>query len=247
MKKFLNIVIWLLVLIVIILLLGKCGYPTFKMGWQKPRSEVADGFAISHANQDTIKAIGRVLQGREPQQPQRIYYGGGTIYRDTVVREIPASRQPAEPAYYSAPNQSTDQPQSHRTTPQTETIVSGSATPGPEDLLFCIDLEPTKTSDASKKFLFWELVNNEGYSISNVIPNFTGRSANMLLAPGGSVNGISYDGSMLRMSVAFVGSSYAKIMGVPMPDNFRPALRSNKSGWSSRLMTRSGDYFVYRF
>lgn len=250
MKKFLNIVIWLLVLIVIILLLGKCGHPTFKMGWQKPRSEVADGFAISHANQDTIKAIGRDLQGREPQQPQRIYYGGGTIYRDTVVREIPASRQPAEPVYYSVPSHPQSQSameQPQRNEPQTGTIVPGSATPGPEDLLFCIDMEPSKTSDASKKFLFWELINNEGYSIPNVVPNFTGRSANMLLSPGGSVNGISYDGGMLRMSVAFVGSSYAKIMGVPMPSDFRPALRSNKSGWSSRLMTRSGDYFVYRF
>lgn len=244
MKKFLNIVIWLLVLIVIILFVGKCGYPTLKAGWQKPHSEVADGFAISHANQDTMKTGIRDLQGR----PQRIYNGGGkTIIRETV-REIPAGRQ-SEPDYYPAPAQQPAEPQSRQTAPQTQTgtIVTGNNNPGPEDLLFCIDLEPTKTSDASKKFLFWELINNEGYSVPNVVPNFTGRSANMLLSPGGSVNGISYDGSMLRMSVAFVGSSYAKIMGVPMPDNFRPALRSNKSGWSSRLMTRSGDYFVYRF
>lgn len=245
MKKFLNIVIWLLVLIVIILLLGKCGHPTFKMGWQKPRSEVADGFAISHANQDTIKAIGRDLQGREPQQPQRIYNGGGkTIIRETV-REIPAGRQ-SDQDYYSAPAQTTEQPQTQRTTPQTGTVVPGDL-PGPQDLLFCVDLEPAKLTDSSKKFLFWELVNNLGYQISGVVPNFTGRSANMRLTPGSSVDGISYDGEILKMSVSSVGNWYAQIMGVPMPDNFRPALRSNKSGWSSRLMTRSGDYFVYRF
>ena len=243
MKKFLNIVIWLLVLIVIILLLGKCGHPTFKMGWQKPRSEVADGFAISHTNQDTIKAIGRDLQGR----PQRIYNGGGkTIIRETIVREIPASRQPAEPAYYSAPAQTTEQPQTQRTTPQTGTVVPGDL-PGPQDLLFCVDLEPAKSSDTSKKFLFWELVNGLGYNISNVVPNFTGRSANMSLSPGGSVDGISYDGEILKMSVSSVGNWYAQIMGTPMPSDFRPALRSNKSGWTSKLMTRSSGYFVYRF
>ncbi len=168
------------------------------------------------------------------------------IYRETV-REIPAGRQPAEPAYYSIPNQSTEQPQTQRTTPQSGTIVPGSNNPGPQDLLFCIDLEPDKDSDTSRKFLFWELINNEGYSIPNVVPNFTGRSANMLLAPGASVDGISFDGSMLKMSITSFGNWYAQIMGTPMPSDFRPALRSNKSGWSSRLMTRSGDYFVYRF
>lgn len=167
------------------------------------------------------------------------------IYRETV-REIPAGRQ-SDQDYYSAPAQTTEQPQTQRTTPQTGTITPGSNNPGPQDLLFCIDLEPSKSSDTSKKFLFWELVNGLGYSISNVVPNFTGRSANMSLTPGASVDGISFDGSMLKMSITSFGNWYAQIMGVPMPDNFRPALRSNKSGWSSRLMTRSGDYFVYRF
>lgn len=167
------------------------------------------------------------------------------IYRETV-REIPAGRQ-SEPDYYPAPAQQPAEPQSRQTAPQTQTIVPGNNNPGPQDLLFCIDLEPSKSSDTSKKFLFWELVNGLGYNISNVVPNFTGRSANMLLTPGSSVDGISYDGEILKMSVSSVGNWYAQIMGTPMPSDFRPALRSNKSGWSSRLMTRSGDYFVYRF
>ncbi|HNW19628.1 MAG TPA: hypothetical protein PKL05_00070 [bacterium] len=241
MKKIGRVVTWLLVIIIIIMIAqcaGRFGHPTFKAGWQKPHSAVADGFAISHANQDTIKAIGRDLQGR----PQQIYNGGGkTIIRETI-REIPASRDQS----YSAPAQPIiEQPQ--RATPQTGTITPGSNNPGPQDLLFCIDLEPAKSGDTSKKFLFWELINGLGYNISNVVANFTGRSANMLLAPGMSVDGILYNGEMLRMSVSSVSSWYAQIMGIPMPDNFRPAIRSNKSGWSSRLMTRSGDYFVYRF
>jgi len=235
---------WIVVFLLVIIAISQCGHPTAKFGWKKPGSDIRSGFATSEANQDTMKTGIRDLQGR----PQRIYNGGGkTIIRETIVREIPASRQPAEPAYYSAPNQSTEQPQAQRTTPQSGTIVPGSNNPGPQDLLFCIDLEPDKDSDTSRKFLFWELINNEGYSIPNVVPNFTGRSANMLLAPGASVDGISFDGSMLKMSITSFGNWYAQIMGVPMPDNFRPALRSNKSGWSSRLMTRSGDYFVYRF
>ena len=240
-------IFWVVVIIVILLVSLKSCFNieiTKKLTAKDVAVKVLENLGILNAkvdqlaaDVDTIKVDVRELKNRK---------GPTTIWRTKTV-VVPQTGQPSsEPVYYNT-QQSTDQPRSQRNEPQTGTIVSGSATPGPEDLLFCIDLEPTKTSDASKKFLFWELVNNEGYSISNVIPNFTGRSANMLLAPGGSVNGISYDGSMLRMSVAFVESSYAKIMGVPMPSDFRPALRSNKSGWSSRLMSRSGDYFVYRF
>jgi hypothetical protein len=119
--------------------------------------------------------------------------------------------------------------------------------PGPQDLLFCIDLEPAKSTDSSKKFLFWELINNLGYRISNVVPNATGQAANMRLSPGASVDGISFDGDILKMSVSSLGNWYAQFMGVPLPSDWRPALRSYKSGWGIRLMIRSGDYFVYRF
>ena len=169
-----------------------------------------------------------------------------TIWRTKTV-VVPQTGQPSsEPVYYNT-QQSTEQPQSQRDEPQTGTIVPGNNNPGPQDLLFCIDLEPAKSSDTSKKFLFWELVNGLGYNISNVVPNFTGRSANMLLVPGSSVDGIFYDGEMLKMSVSSVGNWYAQIMGTPMSSDFRPALRSNKSGWTSKLMTRSSGYFVYRF
>lgn len=169
------------------------------------------------------------------------------IYRETV-REIPAGRQPAEPAYYSAPNQSTDQPQSQRDEPQTGTIVPGNNNPGPQDLLFCIDLEPAKSTDSSKKFLFWELENTLGYHIPHVIPNFTGKAANMLLKPGwASGDLVSWDGSVLRMSIAAFERYYPLIFGTPAPAGYAPAIRSNRGGWSGKLMTRSGGYFVSRF
>lgn len=192
------------------------------------------------ADVDTIKVDIRELKNRK---------GPTVVYR---TKTVVVQQSSPDPVYYSQPQpqtQSTDQPQ-QRVEPQrveqVGTIVPGDL-PGPQDLLFCIDLEPAKSTDSSKKFLFWELVNGLGYQISNVVPNFTGKSANMRLAPGGSVDGISYDGNMLRMSVASVGNWYAQIMGVPMPSDWRPALRSNKSGWSNSLMTRSGDSFVYRF
>jgi hypothetical protein len=194
------------------------------------------------ADVDMLKVDVRELKNRK---------GPKTIYRTkTVVVQQPAS-QIVEP-YYSQPQPSTpavSQPivQVRQVSePEFGTIVPG-ATPGPQDLEFCIDLEPNKSTDSTKKFLFWELVNGLGYSISNVVPNFTGKSANMKLSPGGSADGISFDGEMLRMSVVSFGNWYAQIMGTPMPSDFRPALRSNKSGWNNRLMTRSGDYFVYRF
>jgi hypothetical protein len=195
------------------------------------------------ADVDMLKVDVRELKNRK---------GPKTIYRTkTVVVQQPAS-QIVEPFYYSQPQPSTpavSQPivQVRQVSePEFGTIVPG-ATPGPQDLEFCIDLEPNKSTDSTKKFLFWELVNGLGYSISNVVPNFTGKSANMKLSPGGSADGISFDGEMLRMSVVSFGNWYAQIMGTPMPSDFRPALRSNKSGWNNRLMTRSGDYFVYRF
>lgn len=195
------------------------------------------------ADVDTLKVDVRELKNRK---------GPKTIYRTkTVVVQQPAS-QIVEPVYYSQPQPATpavSQPivQVRQVLePQVGNIVPG-ATPGPQDLEFCIDLEPNKSTDSTKKFLFWELVNGLGYSISNVVPNFTGKSANMKLSPGGSADGISFDGEMLRMSVVSFGNWYAQIMGTPMPSDFRPALRSNKSGWNNRLMTRSGDYFVYRF
>lgn len=172
--------------------------------------------------------------------------GNTTIYRE-IIREVPAAARQItpEPSYSEQP-QAILAPVQYRTEPENGTITAGDQ-PGPQDLLFCVDLEPSKSTDSSKKFLFWELVNGLGYNISNVVPNFTGKSANMRLSPGGSTDGISFDGSMLKMSVASFGSWYSQIMGVPMPSDFRPALRSNKSGWGNRLMNRSGDYFVYRF
>ncbi|HNZ51127.1 MAG TPA: hypothetical protein PKK28_00310 [bacterium] len=186
------------------------------------------------ADVDTIKVDVRELKNRKC--PTK------TVWRTKTVVVPQAQPQPADDQITIPPVT----PQPRRTQPQVGTITPGD-TPGPKDLLFCIDLEPTKSTDSSKKFLFWELVNNLGYQISSVIPNNTGKSANMRLAPGSSVDGIFYDGEMLKMSVSSLGNWYAQIMGTPMPSDFRPAIRSNKSGWSSKIMIRSGDYFVYRF
>jgi len=186
------------------------------------------------ADVDTIKVDVSELKSQSRKCPTK------TIWR-TRTLTIPQATQPVDDQI-TIPAVT---PQPRRTQPQVGTITPGD-TPGPKDLLFCIDLEPTKSTD-SKKFLFWELVNNLGYQISSVIPNNTGKSANMRLAPGSSVDGIFYDGEMLKMSVSSLGNWYAQIMGTPMPSDFRPAIRSNKSGWSSKIMIRSGDYFVYRF
>ncbi len=241
-----NIVIAIVVFIVLLMWFKGCYNVDIT---KKPTTkglviQVLEGLGILNAkvdtlaaDVDTIKVDVRELKNRK---------GPTTIWRTKTV-VVPQAGQSNEPVYYAHTTQTTEQSQSQRVTPQTGTITPGSTEPGPQDLLFCIDLEPAKTSDTSKKFLFWELVNGLGYSISNVVPNFTGRSANMSLAPGGSVDGISYDGEMLKMSVSSVGNWYAQIMGVPMSSDFRPALRSNKSGWTSKLMTRSSGYFVYRF
>lgn len=239
---------WIIVIILVVLFLfSQCtGSP--KVTWPKTVGQYAKMTyeeLVRHdtkmsADHDTLQAgINNPGDCRPPS----------TIWRTKTVVVQQPSNQSAEPVYYSVPSHPQSQSameQPQRNEPQTGTVVPGDL-PGPQDLLFCVDLEPAKSTDSSKKFLFWELVNNLGYQISGVVPNFTGRSANMRLTPGSSVDGISYDGEILKMSVSSVGNWYAQIMGAPMPSDFRPALRSNKSGWSSRLMSRSGDYFVYRF
>lgn len=239
-------IIWGVVILIILIVLFRGCYQveiSKKLTVAEMFTAVMTRLGIVEVKVDSLSAM--VQQHCVVKEPLKKSTGGGTttIYRETI-REIPAS-QTADPV----PQQSqtiAPAPVQYRTEPENGTITAGDQ-PGPQDLLFCIDLEPSKPTDSTKKFLFWQLVNDLGYSISNVVPNFTGRSANMRLAPGGSVDGISFDGSMLKMSVASLGSWYSQIMGVPMPPDFRPALRSNKSGWSSRLMTRSGEYFVYRF
>jgi len=158
------------------------------------------------------------------------------------AQSLSETREPQQPQQPQEMQQEPPKPE----TAQAGTIIPGPI-PGPQDLLFCIDLEPNKSSDSSKKFLFWELCNNLGYNISNVVPNTTGKPANMRLSPGSEVDGISFNGEMLKISVSSLNAWYSQIFGVPMPQDFRPGLRSNKSGWQTKLMSRSGDYFVYRF
>lgn len=172
--------------------------------------------------------------------------GPQTIYRE-IIREVPnSSRQPAEPAYYSAPQQVLQPPQ-QQVGPRSSEITPGNIA-GPDQFKFCIDLEMEKRNDDEKKFLFWELVNNRGYSIPNIVTNGKG-PANMILRPGESVDGISYDGSILRISKSSMGRWYSEIFGIPMPPNFRPGIRSDLSGWgyTSKPMQSSGNDFVYRF
>ena len=182
------------------------------------------------ADVDSVKVDVRTL--KERKSPRVIY---------KTVRIV-------QPAQSLSETREPQQPQQEPPKPETVagTIVPGPV-PGPQDLVFCIDLEPEKVNDSSKKFLFWELCNNLGYNISNVVPNATGRAANMRLSPGGSADGILFDGEMLRISVSSLNNWYSQIFGVPMPQDFRPGIRSNKSGWATKLMARSGDYFVYRF
>jgi len=182
------------------------------------------------ADVDSVKVDVRTL--KERKSPRVIY---------KTVRIV-------QPAQSLSETREPQQPQQEPPKPETVagTIVPGPV-PGPQDLVFCIDLEPEKVNDSSKKFLFWELCNNLGYNISNVVPNATGRAANMRLSPGGSADGILFDGEMLRISVSSLNNWYSQIFGTPMPVDFRPGIRSNKSGWQTKLMSRSGDYFVYRF
>ena len=200
------------------------------------------------ADVDTIKVDVRELKGRKTPR---------VVYKTIRIVQPAQSSEPSgglqEPPQQLQQSQQPQQPQGMPQLVQGETggaahgtIIPGPI-PGPQDLLFCIDLEPKKANDSSKKFLFWELCNNLGYNISNVVPNTTGKPANMRLSPGGSADGIVFDGETLRISASSLNAWYSQIFGVPMPPDFRPGIRSNKSGWQTKLMSRSGDYFVYRF
>ncbi len=97
------------------------------------------------------------------------------------------------------------------------------------------------------KYLIWELVNNLGHSMEKVVPNQFGRIANMVLKPGESSSGIDYDGSMIKMPVVAVKAWYREIFGSEMPNDFKPYLRGNRTAWSNRPMSKSGNYYVIRF
>lgn len=99
----------------------------------------------------------------------------------------------------------------------------------------------------NEKFLFWELVNNLGHDFDKVVPNQFGRPANMVLRPGESSNGIDYDGNMVKMPVVAVKAWYREIFGSEMPSDFKPYLRGNRTGWSDRPMSKTGNYYVIRF
>jgi len=189
---------------------------------------------------DTLKVDVRDLKGRK--YPRVIYRTVKIVQpaqsAPSVTQDVQQPQQPQQPQQLLAPEPPKEAPAG--------SIVAGPI-PGPQDLLFCIDLEPNKVGDSSKKFLFWELCNNLGYNISNVVPNSIGKPANMRLSPGGSADGIIFDGEMLKISVSSLENWYSQIFGVPMPKTFRPGLRSNKSGWQTKLMSKSGDYFVYAF
>ncbi|HQI10582.1 MAG TPA: hypothetical protein PLA38_01630, partial [bacterium] len=191
------------------------------------------------ADVDTIKVDVRELKGRKTPR---------VVYKTIKIVQPAQSSEPSgglqEPQQLQQPQEMQQEPPKPETV--AGTIVPGPV-PGPQDLVFCIDLEPEKVNDSSKKFLFWELCNNLGYNISNVVPNATGKPANMRLSPGGSADGIVFDGETLRISASSLNAWYSQIFGVPMPPDFRPGIRSNKSGWQTKLMSRSGDYFVYRF
>ena len=198
------------------------------------------------ADVDTIKVDVRELKGRKTP---RVVYKTIRIVQPAQSSEPSGGLQEPQQLQQSTQPQQPQEMQQEPPKPepaQAGTIIPGPI-PGPQDLLFCIDLEPNKSSDSSKKFLFWELCNNLGYNISNVVPNTTGKPANMRLSPGSEVDGISFNGEMLKISVSSLNAWYSQIFGVPMPQDFRPGLRSNKSGWQTKLMSRSGDYFVYRF
>lgn len=234
---------WIVIALLVIIVMSQCGHPTAKFGWEKPGSNIRSGFATSEANQDTMKTGIRDLQGRKPQ---KIYYGGGkTIIRE-IVREIPASRQPIEPVYQQ-PQQLQQIVPVQQDSPRSIEITPGNM-PGPNQFKFCIDLEMEKRNDNEKKFLFWELAENRGYSIPNLVSNGKGLG-NMVLRPGESVDGIAYDGSVLRVSKTSMANWYQIIFSVPMPASFVPGVRSDLSGWgyTSRPMQSSGNYFVYRF
>ncbi len=213
--------------------------PDTLLVYQAPDTSLVllDSLNVLALKVDSLSAAVRELRGRKT--PRVIYK---TVRIVQPAQSLSETREPQQPQQPQEMQQEPPKPE----TAQAGTIIPGPI-PGPQDLLFCIDLEPKKANDSSKKFLFWELCNNLGYNISNVVPNATGRPANMQLAVGSAVDGISFDGEILKISVSSLNTWYSQIFGVPMPQDFRPGIRSNKSGWATKLMARSGDYFVYRF
>ncbi len=196
------------------------------------------------ADVDTIKVDVRTL--KERKSPRVIYKTVRIV--QPAQSSVPSEglQEPQQPPQPQQPEEMPQPVQGETGEAAHVTIIPGPIH-GPQDILFCVDLEPNKVSDGSKKFLFWELCNNLGYTIPNVVPNSTGKPANMRLSPGSEIDGISFDGEMLKISVSSLNTWYSQIFGVPMPQDFRPGIRSNKSGWATKLMARSGDYFVYRF
>jgi len=118
---------------------------------------------------------------------------------------------------------------------------SGNVSSSPNATTFCVYV-------GSNRFLFWELVNTSNpESIHRLIPNSTGKLANMTLAPGEESSGISYDGNTVKIEIGQMKVWYKRIFGTEMPDDFHPYLRGDKTGWGDREMTRTKGYFALTF
>ncbi len=191
-------------------------------------------------NTDTLKV--RVIQCQKAIGKQRVVYRdrpAQTIKQQNIEKQTvkQQSVQQQEVAQQNA-NQSSVHQQS--STGGAEGTTLSNAGSGGTPTEFCIYM-------GSDKFLFWELVNNLGHSFDKVVNNQYGRPANMVLRPGESSNGINYDGNLVKMPVVAVGAWYREIFGSEMPSDFKPYLRGNRTGWSDRPMSKSGNYYVIRF
>ncbi len=191
-------------------------------------------------NTDTLKV--RVVQCQKMIAKPRIVYrdrpGKQTVKQQTVEKQTVQQQNVGQ---QSVQQQSVEQSTVNQSsvggsnaTTQSHAVNGGTPTE------FCIYM-------GNDKFLFWELVNNLGHDFDKVVPNQFGRPANMVLRPGESSNGIDYDGNLVKMPVVAVKAWYREIFGNEMPNDFKPYLRGNRTGWSDRPMSKTGNYYVIRF
>lgn len=197
-------------------------------------------------NTDTLKV--RVVQCQKAIAKQKIIYRDRpvkqTVKQQTVEKQTVKQQDVGQ---QSVQQQNVAQQTANQSSTQqssTGGAVTGTtqshATSGGTPTEFCVYL-------GNEKFLFWELVNNLGHDFDKVVPNQFGRPANMVLRPGESSNGIDYDGNLIKIPIVAMKAWYREIFGSEMPNDFKPYLRGNRTGWSDRPMSKSGNYYVIRF
>jgi len=191
---------------------------------------------------DTLKI--RVIQCQKAIAKPKIVYRDRPVKNQVVekqtVKQQDVGRQTVQQQDTGSAQQSSVQQSSTGGNEAVVGTIQSNVSSGGAATEFCIYF-------GNDKFLFWELINNLGHSFDKVVPNQYGRPANMVLKPGESSNGIDYDGNMVKIPVVAVKAWYREIFGSEMPNDFKPYLRGNRTAWSDRPMSKSGNYYVIRF